>query len=145
MLNKMLHAADGILVGENGDIVLIQRKGVTYHNFWALPGGTVDEGETIEEALIREMMEETGVEVDPKEILGVFSDPERDPRGRVISTVFICKYKGDLEAGSDAGSVILCSVEEALKKNLAFDHNFILQCYQKWLELKGTYWSKKRS
>lgn len=143
MLNKMLHAADGILVGENGRIVLILRKGVTYYNFWALPGGTVDEGETIEEALIREMKEETGVDVEPKEILGIFSDPDRDPRGRVISTVFICNYKGNLEAGSDAGSIISCTVEEALKKNLAFDHNYILQCYQQWLKQKGTYWSKK--
>ena len=143
MLNKMLHAADGILTRENGEIVLILRRGVTYTGYWALPGGTVDEGETIEEALIREMKEEVGVDVEPMDILGVFSDPERDPRGRVISTVFICNYKGNLEAGSDAGSVILCTVEEALKKNLAFDHNFILQCYQQWLKMKGTFWSKK--
>jgi 8-oxo-dGTP diphosphatase len=143
MLTKMLHAADGLMVNENGKIVLIQRKGVTFHNFWALPGGTVDEGETIEEALIREMKEETGVDVDPKEILGIFSDPERDPRGRVISTVFICDYKGILKAGSDAGRIITITLEEALEMQLAFDHNFILQCYQQWLENKATFWSKK--
>lgn len=140
----MLHAADGILINENGKIVLIRRKGVTYYDYWALPGGTVDEGETIEEALIREMKEETGVDVELQEILGIFSDPDRDPRGRVISTVFICKYIGKLKAGSDAGSLTLCTVEEALKINLAFDHNFILQCYQQWLEQKGTFWSKKK-
>ncbi|MFX0124145.1 MAG: NUDIX domain-containing protein [Candidatus Hodarchaeota archaeon] len=144
MLNKMLHAADGLLISENGKIVLIQRKGDTYYDFWALPGGTVDEGETVEEALIREMKEETGINVEPKEILGIFSDPERDPRGRVISTVFICDYEGELKAGSDAGSIILSTVEEALNMNLAFDHKFILQCYQQWLTQKGTFWSKKK-
>ena len=100
-------------------------------------------GETIEEALIREMKEETGVDVKPKEILGVFSDPKRDPRGHVISTVFICDYIGKLKAGSDAGRVSLCTVEEALSMELAFDHHFIIQCYQQWLNRKGTYWSKK--
>lgn len=139
----MIHAADGLLVSEDGRIVLIQREGETYYGFWALPGGTVEEDETIEEALIREMKEETGVEVKPNEILGVYSDPERDPRGRVITTVFICDYSGNLKAGSDAGKINLCTVDEALNMKLAFDHNFVLQCYQQWLNKKGTFWSRK--
>lgn len=143
MLNKMTHAADGLLISETGKIVLIQRKSDTFNDFWAIPGGVVEEDETIEEALTREMKEETGVMVKPKEILGVFSDPERDPRGRVISTVFICDYEGNLEAGSDAGRASLCTVDEALLMNLAFDHNFVIQCYQQWLKQKGTFWSKK--
>ncbi len=143
MLNRMIHAADGLLVNEDERIVLIQRESATFHGFWAIPGGMVEEDETIEEALIREMKEEVGVQVKPKEILGIFSDPERDPRGRVLSTVFICDYEGDLKAGSDAGRIILCSVKEALSINLAFDHNFIIQCYQQWLNEKGTYWSRK--
>lgn len=139
----MVHAADGLLISDNGKIVLILRKGETFHDFWALPGGAVEEDETIEEALIREMKEETGVKVKPKEILGIFSDPDRDPRGRVISTVFICNYEGILKAGSDAGRIITCTIEEALNMQLAFDHHFILQCYQQWLKQKGTFWSKK--
>ncbi len=139
----MIHAADGLLINENGKIIFIQRKSDTFHGFWAIPGGMVEENETIEEALIREMEEEVGVQVIPKEILGVFSDPERDPRGRVISTVFICDYEGETKAGSDAGNIKLCTIEEALSLNLAFDHNFIIQCYQRWLKKEGTYWSKK--
>ena len=143
MLDKMIHAADGLLINKNGKIVIIQRKSETYHDFWALPGGAVNKDETIEEALIREMKEETGVDVEPKEILGIFSDPKRDPRGRVISTVFICDYSGTLKAGSDAGKIRLCTVEEALQLELAFDHHFVILCYQQWLNHKGTYWSKR--
>lgn len=139
----MVHAADGLLIDKNGKIVLIQRKGDTFYNFWAIPGGVVEEDETIEEALIREMKEETGVDVEPKEILGIFSDPERDPRGRVISTVFICDYSGALRAGSDAGRIRVCTVNEALELDLAFDHHFVIRCYQQWLNYKGTYWSRK--
>ena len=144
-MNKMVHASDGLLIDIEGSIVLIQRKSETYEGYWAIPGGMVEQKETIEEALVREMREEVGVEVKPREILGVFSDPERDPRGRVISTVFICEFRGELKAGSDAGAIKLCAVEEALTLNLAFDHHFILKCYQKWCKKStGTFWSKKR-
>ena len=139
----MVHAADGLLIDENGKIVLIQRRSDTFYDYWAIPGGTVEEYETVEEALIREMKEETGVIVEPKEILGIFSDLERDPRGRVISTVFICNYTGTLRAGSDAGRIRVCTVEEALELELAFDHHFVILCYQQWLNRKGTYWSKR--
>ncbi|UCE15134.1 MAG: NUDIX hydrolase [Candidatus Heimdallarchaeota archaeon] len=139
----MVHASDGLLIDQEGRIVLIQRRSETYLGFWAIPGGMVEKEETIEEALVREMKEEVGVEVKPRKILGVFSDPDRDPRGRVISTVFICDYEGELKAGSDAGAIKLCTVEEALTLNLAFDHHFIIRCYQNWIEKKGSYWSNK--
>jgi len=141
MLPKMIHAVDGILVDKNGRIILIQRKSDTFDKFWALPGGIVEINESIEETLEREMKEETSVAVDSREILGVFSDPQRDPRGRVISTVFICDYKGIPEAASDAGALKLYTLDEALALNLAFDHNSILQTYKEWLVTKGTYWS----
>ena len=141
MLPKMIHAVDGILVDKNGKIILIQRKSDTFNKYWALPGGIVEINESIEETLEREMKEETSVAVNLREILGVFSDPQRDPRGRVISTVFICDYKGIPEAGSDAGALKLYTLEEALALNLAFDHNSILQTYKEWLVTKGTYWS----
>jgi len=143
MLPKMIHTVDGILFDKNGQIILIQRKSDTFNKYWALPGGIVEINESIEETLEREMKEETSVAVNPKEILGVFSDPQRDPRGRVISTVFICDYIGIPEAASDARALKLYSLEEALALNLAFDHNSILQTYKKWLVTKGTYWSKK--
>jgi 8-oxo-dGTP diphosphatase len=140
---KMLHAADGILKNNENKIILIQRASETFKGYWALPGGIVEEDETVEETLIRDMKEEAGVQVNPRDILGVFSDPNRDPRGRIITTVFICDYDGKPKAGSDAGKIKLCTLDEALNLNLAFDHQDILNCYKKWLIEKGTYWSQK--
>ncbi|MHA1215030.1 MAG: NUDIX domain-containing protein [Candidatus Hodarchaeales archaeon] len=140
-MKTMFHAADGILVNPANEILLIKRKSQTFYGYWAIPGGGVEEHETVEEALIREMKEEVNVNVTPREILGVFSDPKRDPRGRIISTVFICDYKGIPQAGSDASEVKVCSVQEALSLDLAFDHNQILRCFQKWLQNRRTYWS----
>jgi 8-oxo-dGTP diphosphatase len=140
---KMLHAADGILKNNKNMIILIQRASETFKGYWALPGGIVEKNESVEETLIREMREEVGVQVKPLEILGIFSNPNRDPRGRVITTVFICDYDGKLKAGSDAGKIKLSSLDEALKLNLAFDHHDILKCYKNWLIEKGTYWSQK--
>jgi 8-oxo-dGTP diphosphatase len=143
MIPKMVHASDGILVDPDGKIILIKRKSETFKNFWALPGGVVELNETVEDALEREMKEETAVLVNPKEILGVFSDPNRDPRGRVITTVFICDYQGSPKAGSDAGTLKKYSIDEALSLKLAFDHYSILLAYKKWLNKKETFWSKK--
>ncbi|MFX0050790.1 MAG: NUDIX domain-containing protein [Candidatus Hodarchaeota archaeon] len=143
MFPKMVHAVDGILRGKNGKIILIRRISETYKGYWAIPGGAVEMNETVEEALIREMREETGVTVKPTDILGVFSAVDRDPRGRVISTVFVCTYQGTPNSGSDAGEIKICTLEEALGLELAFDHNQILKSYQRWLTQRGTYWSNK--
>ncbi|MFX0185686.1 MAG: NUDIX domain-containing protein [Candidatus Hodarchaeota archaeon] len=143
MLPKMVLAADGILKGKDGKIILIKRIGKIFKGYWAIPGGTVELNETVEEALIREMWEETGVTVTPTDILGVFSAVDRDPRGRVISTVFICTYQGTPKPGSDAGEIKNCTIEEALNLELAFDHNQILKSYQRWLTQRGSYWSNK--
>ena len=140
---RMMHAADGLLWEGSDKILLIKRKGETFYGYWALPGGMVEEGETVEETLVREMKEEVGVDVVPTELLGVFSDPRRDPRGRVISSVFICRFKGQIQAGSDAGEVKQFSLEEALNLDLAFDHGYILRCFQQWLSNQGTFWSQK--
>ncbi len=139
----MIHAVDGILRSTDEKIILIRRQGEIFYDYWALPGGAVETNETVEEALVREMKEETGLTVTPIEILGVFSALDRDPRGRVISTVFICDYEGELKAGSDAKETKIYTLEEALGLDLAFDHNLILSCYQLWLKQKNTFWSTK--
>ena len=133
-------AVDGILY-QNGKIILIKRAGETFHNYFALPGGFVDENERVEDALHREMLEELSVSVEPVAILGVYSDKRRDPRGHVISTVFICNYSGKPRAGDDAAAFQIMTLDEALNKNLAFDHKIILSDLKKWLKIKGTYWS----
>jgi ADP-ribose pyrophosphatase YjhB (NUDIX family) len=113
--------------GEEGKgIVFIYRK--NFPQGWALPGGFVDYGETLEEAAIREAKEETGLEV---ALLGQFhsySDPARDPRRHTIATVFIARAKGKPCAGDDAERARVFLLEN-LPSPLAFDHGKILQDY----------------
>ena len=123
--------------------LVIQRGGRTFHNYWALPGGMLEEGEMVEITLAREMKEELGVKVTAQEILGVYSEKKRDPRQHTISVVFICGYSGTMVAGDDAKSCKEFALEEALQLELAFDHKKILEDYKKWLEKKETFWSSK--
>ncbi|MFO8110292.1 MAG: NUDIX domain-containing protein [Thermoplasmata archaeon] len=118
---------DGILVEED-KLLLIVRKADPYKGKYALPGGFVEYGETVEKAVVREMKEETGLDCRVKELLGVYSDPERDPRGHTISTVFTLKrVGGELTASSDAEDVGYFTLAELPK--LAFDHGKIVQDY----------------
>ncbi|MGC9780375.1 MAG: NUDIX hydrolase [Candidatus Heimdallarchaeota archaeon] len=139
----MRYAVDGILY-QNDKIVLIKRAGRIFHDYWALPAGSLDEGETVEKTLKREMLEELSVDVQPLEILGVYSESDRDPRGHVITVVFICSYDGDPKAGDDAAEYSVFSLKEALELELAFDHKKILQDFKKWLKKKETFWSNKK-
>jgi len=75
---------DGILI-KNGSILLIQRKHSPFQGTWALPGGFVEYGEKTENAMIREMSEETGLKIKICALLGVYSDPHRDPRGHTVT------------------------------------------------------------
>lgn len=139
----MRHAVDGILFKDN-KIVLIQRGGRTFHGYWALPGGLMDEGETVEETLVREMKEELNVEVVPREILGVYSSKDRDPRDHTISTVFICEFSGELQAGDDAANFQVFTREELANLNIAFDHKKIIDDFFIWQKTKETFWSTKK-
>ena len=138
----MRFAVDGILY-KNGKVLLIRRAGRTFHNFWALPGGILEEGETVEEALVREMSEELNVSASPLEILGVYSRPDRDPREQTISVVFICNFIGTPNAADDAGAFAEFSLNELDTLDLAFDHRQILADFQKWLHKQETFWSNK--
>jgi len=127
----MFVAVDGILVNKN-NIILIKRKNSPYKNYWALPGGRVEDIETVEEALIREMEEETNTQVTIKNILGVYSGSDRDPRGSSLSVVFICNYSGVPMAADDAKKLMIIPLNEALSLTLAFDHNQILKHFKEW-------------
>ena len=109
----------------NGRIVLIQRKNPPFQGKFALPGGFVDIGETVEKAVVREALEETGLLIEIVKLLGVYSDPLRDPRGHTVSVAYLCVGRGDLEAGSDAKSVYLFDI--SCIPEMAFDHNTILE------------------
>ncbi|MGQ9745830.1 MAG: NUDIX domain-containing protein [Dissulfurimicrobium sp.] len=116
---------DIIIETEDG-IVLIERKNPPFG--WAIPGGFVDYGERAEDAAIREAKEETGLDVKLTGLLGVYSDPGRDPRMHTISTVFIAKADGRPMAGDDAKSVTIFGLDR-LPDGLAFDHGKILKDY----------------
>ena len=121
-------AVDAVVYLTDGRLVLVQRKHAPYKGWWALPGGGVEVGETVEQACIREVREETGLKIQLQHLVGVFSAPDRDPRGHTVSIVYLATPSGDnLVAGSDAARV-----EAFLKlpNKLAFDHEEIITAAQ---------------
>jgi O-acetyl-ADP-ribose deacetylase (regulator of RNase III)/ADP-ribose pyrophosphatase YjhB (NUDIX family) len=118
---------DGIVEYENG-IVLIERTNPPLG--WALPGGFVDYGETVEAAVKREIEEETGLDFSEIKLFGVSSDPKRDARFHTVSVVFTGKGKGKLKAASDAKSAKVYQLG-ALPEKIAFDHRAIIEDYIK--------------
>lgn len=115
-----------LIVKVAGKIVLIKRAKPPYG--WALPGGFVDYGESLETAAGREAMEETNLGVVLKEQFHTYSDPNRDPRQHTVTTVYIAEAKGFPKAGDDAGEAELFS-RETIPENLAFDHEKIINDY----------------
>ncbi len=123
-------AAD--VIAEIGDrVVLIERKNFPFG--WALPGGFVDFGETVEQAAIREAREEISLDVALRALLGIYSRPDRDPRGQTITAVYIARADGTPRAADDAKNVALCDPRNP-PAPLAFDHAEILADYVRFLE-----------
>ena len=114
---------------KDGQIILIRRKNPPFQGSYALPGGFVDYGETVENAVVREFKEETGLNAEIKDFIGIFSEPERDPRGHTVSVVFELKITGGkMLAGDDAAEVSLFKLDEL--PNLAFDHGKIISKFK---------------
>jgi len=117
---------DIIIEMEKAGIVLIKRKNPPFG--WALPGGFVDYGESLESAAVREAEEETSLQVDLQYQLGAYSDPKRDPRHHTISVVFVASATGEPEAGDDAKDIGIFD-RDSIPAILAFDHGKILHDY----------------
>ena len=124
-----LVAIDALIRFSNDSIILIKRKNPPFKGTLALPGGFVDIGETVEEACIREAFEETNINVKIIRMIGVFSKPDRDPRGHTISIAFYCiplSKKEIPKAKDDASTLEIVPIKEILKLTLAFDHKDII-------------------
>lgn len=121
---RPLVAVDGVVIRKVGSIVLVRRRKPPYEGYWALPGGFVEYGETVEKAVKREVKEETGLDVDVKGLIGVYSKPNRDPRGHVISIAYLVT-----EAGGELKNSEETRVGEffIVPKEMAFDHKEILK------------------
>lgn len=110
-------------------IILIERKNPPHG--WAIPGGFVDIGETVEQAAVREALEEVCLVVRLTCLLGIYSDPQRDPRGHTVSAVYVAEATGQARAADDAASLHLYNLNN-LPASLAFDHQRILDDYREY-------------
>jgi len=118
---------DAVIERAPGRLVLVRRRFPPLG--WALPGGFVEYGESLEEACSRELEEETGLRVTSLRQFHSYSDPARDPRSHTITTVFLVDAEGCLRAGSDAAEVVTFPFR-ALPETICFDHRAIFEDYR---------------
>lgn len=116
------------IISNGKEIVLIRRKNEPYG--WALPGGFVDIGETVEQAVAREALEETGLTITDLKLVGVYSNPKRDPRFHTVSIAFCAQAEGDPTGGDDAAEAVYFQIS-SLPQKVVFDHKDIINDYLK--------------
>ncbi|WXG45160.1 MAG: NUDIX hydrolase [Candidatus Atabeyarchaeum deiterrae] len=117
---------DIIIVRKDGSVVLVKRLNPPFKGEWAIPGGFVEYGETVEAAAMREAKEETGIDVQLTRIVGVYSRPDRDPRGHTVSVCYLAReLGGELRADTDAKEARSFN-RNSLPRRLAFDHDQML-------------------
>jgi len=125
--------ADIFIFNEDLDFILIKRKNNPYKDCWALPGGFVEYGESVETAAVREAKEETSIDVELIDLVNVYSEPDRDPRGHTVTVAYTAK--GDFnakKADSDAKDIGIFSQDDLGQLEIAFDHRKIItDCIKK--------------
>lgn len=128
MKKSITLTVDPIIITDDGKVVLVKRSFDPYKDHWALPGGIVEYGETVEDAVAREAKEETGFYIKIEKLVGVYSDPKRDPRGHFVSVCFLSKIVGgELKTSEETKDVRLFSKDELKSLKFAFDHEKILR------------------
>ena len=113
-----------VVIPSEAGVVLIRRGSDPFEGQWALPGGFVDVGETVREAAVREVAEETGLAIEVSRLVGVYSEPDRDPRGHNVSVVFLARVLGgQMQSASDAAGIEVLDPDTV---ELAFAHGRII-------------------
>ncbi|MBN1335588.1 MAG: NUDIX hydrolase [Deltaproteobacteria bacterium] len=120
-----------VIVETPQGVVLVRRRNPPPG--WALPGGFVERGERVEDAAVREVREETGLDVELTLLFGVYSDPSRDPRFHTMSVVYVGRASGTPQGGDDASEARAFPPHD-LPGPIAFDHASILDDYRRWRE-----------
>lgn len=121
---------DSLTRDDQGRLLLVRRGHPPFEGRWALPGGFVETGETTETACVRETREETGLEVEVEGLAGVYSRPDRDPRGHTVSVVYRCRaVGGEAEGGDDAAEARWFAPHELARLEFAFDHAEIVAAH----------------
>lgn len=119
---------DAWIEDPRGRLLLVRRGRPPFRGRWAFPGGFCEWGETTEESCAREALEETGIEVRIGEVLGVYSDPHRDPRGHTVSVLYDARpIAGTARGGDDASDARWFTPADLAKLDLAFDHAEIVR------------------
>jgi len=141
-MSEIQICVDAIIFEENG-LIMVKRNTEPFKGDYALPGGRVEEKETLKDAIVREVKEETGLDVNPFAMLGVYDDVNRDPRGRIISVVFLCRpldvikqedFKFDK---NEISEVVVLPLKELVegKHKIAYDHARMIKSYNTILQL----------
>lgn len=114
------------MIIQDGKVLLIKRGKEPFKGKWALPGGHVNYNEKVENTAVREAKEETNLDVEPTRLVGVYSDPGRDPRGHYITIMYLCKILGGkVKAGDDAADAKWFTLEDL--PEMAFDHRRMIE------------------
>lgn len=126
-------AVDGIIFDKDRTL-LIKRAIDPFKGNWVLPGGHVEYGERVEDALKREIKEEVGIKIKIKKLVGIYSDPQRDPRYHMVSIAYLCKkIRGSIQLSSEASQYKYFSLNE-LPSKIGFDHRKIIMDFRKSLD-----------
>lgn len=118
--------ADAVIM-RNNKALLLKRATHPFEGSWVIPGGYVELGETLEEACTREAKEETGLDVHIEGIIGAYSKPDRDPRGRMITVAYLCTADGEPKSNYESSEVRFFSENGLKDLSLGFDHRDILK------------------